>query len=156
MKTRICKLSMLWAACTADIPNLEIMDYIYEAMAAQEGTWSVNSISKMPRSFYYMIRLICRVKGKVSSAHERFLSSYRSTLLHSAVYDGKHDICEWLLERKADPEAKDHSGDTPLMIAHRLGLETISKLLSDAVCADSKIIKSNSIKSDSYWGNINC
>lgn len=116
----------------------------------------VNSISKMPRAFYCMIRLICRAKGQVSSAHEKFLSSYRSTLLHSAVYNGNHNICQWLLERNADPEAEDHSGETPLMIAQRLGLGTISKLLRDAICTDFKIIKTNSIESDTFWGNINC
>lgn len=34
-----------------------------------------------------------------------------------------------LLEKEADPEAEDYRGKTPLMIAERLGLTSISKLL---------------------------
>jgi len=38
-------------------------------------------------------------------------------MLHYPAYDGQSDLCKLLLERQADPNAKDPSGQTPLFFA---------------------------------------
>ena len=62
------------------------------------------------------------------------------TPLHSASYYGCVDIVKWLLEKGADINIENRSGETPLHLARRLRREEVIKLLLDKQ-ADKEAIK---------------
>ena len=53
------------------------------------------------------------------------------TSLHRAAYDGDHEKCKWLLERRADPSIKDNDGWTAFGVAaNESNIETLQVLLN--------------------------
>jgi ankyrin repeat protein len=81
--------------------------------------------------------------GKPRFVGRRLRAFYRSTLLHDAVQEGNLSCVKWLLEIGADPRMKNHEGESPLMIAQRLGYVGISKLLASSAAKLDDVLQSD-------------
>ena len=128
-----CKFDSLWATCSSYIFDAEVAHYIEDQTkplypASFELVCAQGSMSALTYRLMKSLRAILPVPEIVSS---RLLQSYKSTLLHHAVFEGNISACLWLLKKNADPTMTNHQGDTPLMVAEKKGYVGIQKVLLD-------------------------
>jgi ankyrin repeat protein len=57
---------------------------------------------------------------------------YKRTALHSAAKYGALSVCNYLIEQKANLNAKDESGNTPLHLASLYGFDEVAGLIANA------------------------
>jgi ankyrin repeat protein len=58
-----------------------------------------------------------------------FLGAYGYTPLHECCYLGNAQICQRLLEKKANVDALSRNGSTPLLVASREGFVEIGEII---------------------------
>jgi FOG: Ankyrin repeat len=79
----------------------------------------------------------------IHSQPEGFAAAdYSGNLIHYAVFAGRGDVVQWLLDHGADLHAPDGRGLTPLMLAYQQGFEEIGKtiLLRDPSQANERCV----------------
>lgn len=75
-----------------------------------------------------------------------------------AALKGHTSVCRCLLDRKADPNANNEYGETPLMMASAMGHKDVVSLLLDSG-ADANAQDANemsAVKKASRWGHVEC
>eukprot|EP00397_Hematodinium_sp_SG-2012_P015545 GEMP01015832.1.p1 GENE.GEMP01015832.1~~GEMP01015832.1.p1 ORF type:complete len:639 (+),score=133.74 GEMP01015832.1:418-2334(+) len=106
------------SATTTDIQP--VPDYVNGRLAAP---WATRMVLKLGRASAlgptaYMDLVLCAMG---------------STPLISAAKEGKHRVCKWLIEQKADTSIANADGETPLSIAQKRGFTRVV----DVLCSTS-------------------